>query len=110
MSVGGQIAQDLLGSLTSQIPLPLLFASTFLGGYSESRAFIGTIEELQKLGIPTGALPDGTPNLTVLAMYGQLKASEREKTENSKVQVAIPTLAITPAGVTIPSSASGVPL
>lgn len=107
MSVGGQIAQDALGALTSQVPLPLLFASEFLGGYSESRAFIGTIEELQKLGIPTGALPDGSPNLTVLAMYGQLKAAEKEKTENGKVQVAIKPTTVTPAGVTVPLSASG---
>jgi hypothetical protein len=107
MSVGGQIAQDILGALTSQIPLPLLFASEFLGGYSESRAFIGTIEELQKLGIPTGPLPDGTPNLTVLSMFGQLKAAEKEKNENGKVQVAIKPTAVTPAGFTIPLSASG---
>jgi hypothetical protein len=107
MSVGGQIAQDILGALTSQVPLPLLFASEFLGGYSESRAFIGTIEELQRLGIPTGPLPDGTPNLTVLAMYSQLKAAEKEKTENGKVQVAIKPTTITPAGVTVPLSASG---
>ena len=42
----------------SQIPLPLLFASQLLDGYSESRAFVGAIEEFQKSGIPTGALPE----------------------------------------------------
>lgn len=108
MSVGGQIAQDAIGALTSQVPLPLLFLSEFLGGYSESRAFIGVIEELQKLGIPTGALPDGSPNLTVLSLFGQMKAMEREKTENGKVQVAIKPTAVTPAGITIPNSASGI--
>lgn len=107
MSVGGQITNDILGSLTSRIPLPLLFASEFLGGYSESRAFIGAIEELQKLGIPTGPLPDGGPNLTVLSMFGQMKAMEKEKNENGKVQVAVKPTAITPAGFTIPISASG---
>ena len=33
----------------NQIPLPLLFASQLLDGYSESRAFVGAIEELQKI-------------------------------------------------------------
>jgi hypothetical protein len=107
MRVGGQLTQGVLGGLTSQVPLPLLFASELLGGYSESRAFIGVIEELQKLGIPTGALPDGSPNLTVLSVFGQLKAMEKEKTENGKVQVAIKPTAVTPAGVTVPNTASG---
>lgn len=86
------------------IPTPLLFASQLLDGYSESRAFIGTIEELQKLGIPTGALPDGSPNLDVLSKFGQMKSMAKEEAENGKVQVAIGPLALTPAGVTIPAS------
>lgn len=89
------------------IPTPLLFASQLLDGYSESRAFIGTIEELQKLGIPTGALPDGSPNLDVLSKFGQMKSMSKEDSENGKVQVAIGPLAITPAGLTIPASSFG---
>ena len=45
----------------NEIPLPLLFASRLLDGFSEARAFIGTIEELQKLGIPTGPGSDAYP-------------------------------------------------
>ena len=90
-----------------EIPLPLLFASQLLDGYSESRAFIGTIEEYQKLGIPTGPLPDGSPNLEVLSVFGQLKAQAKEEAENGKVQVAIGPLTITPAGLTIPASSFG---
>lgn len=90
-----------------EIPLPLLFASQLLDGYSESRAFIGAIEELQKLGIPTGPLPDGSPNLDVLKMFGQMKAMAKEESENGKTQIAIPPLAITPAGLTVPSSGFG---
>jgi len=90
-----------------EIPLPVLFASRLLGGYSETRAFIGTIEELQKIGVPTGAMPDGSPNLHVLSIFSQLKAMANEDAENGKVQVAIPPLAITPAGLTIPSSGFG---
>ena len=89
------------------IPLPLLFASQLLNGYSETRAFIGTIEELQKLGIPTGDLPDGSPNLDILAKFGQMKAMGKEDSENNKVQIAVGPLTITPAGMTIPANAFG---
>lgn len=90
-----------------QIPLPLLFASRLLDGYSETRSFIGTIEELQKLGIPTGDLPDGSPNLDVLAKFGQMKAMSKEEAENGKVQIAVGPLTVTPAGITIPANAFG---
>lgn len=90
-----------------EIPLPLLFASQLMDGYSETRAFIGTIEELQKMGIPTGPLPDGSPNLNILQMFGQMKAMANEEAENGKIQIAIPPLAITPAGLTIPASGFG---
>ena len=90
-----------------EIPLPLLFASQLLDGYSESRAFIGSIEEMQKLGIPTGALPSGAPNLQMLSVFGQLKAQANEKNKNGKTQIAIGPLTVTPAGVTVPASAFG---
>lgn len=90
-----------------QIPLPLLFASQLLDGYSESRAFVGAIEELQKIGVPTGALPDGSPNLDVLGKFGQMKAMAREDSDNNKVQIAVGPLTITPAGLTVPASAYG---
>jgi len=90
-----------------EVPLPLLFASQLMDGYSESRAFIGAIEEMQKLGIPTGPMPDGSPNLEVLSKFAQMKAMAKEDAENGKIQVAIGPLAITPAGLTIPASAFG---
>ena len=93
-----------------EIPLPLLFASQLLDGYSATRAFIGTIDELQKIGIPTGDMPDGSPNLTVLSMFSQMKAHSDEMSENGKVQIAIPPLTITPAGLTVPASGFGKPL
>ena len=89
------------------IPLPLLYASQLLDGYSESRAFLGTIEELQKLGIPTGPMPDGSPNLEVLSKFAQMKAMAKEDSENNKVQVAVGPLSITPAGLTVPATATG---
>jgi hypothetical protein len=91
----------------SQIPLPLLFASQLLDGYSESRAFVGAIEELQKIGIPTGPLPDGSPNLDILGKFGQMKAMAKEDSDNNKLQIAIGPLTMTPAGLTVPASAFG---
>jgi hypothetical protein len=85
----------------------LLFASQLLDGYSESRAFVGAIEEFQKSGIPTGALPDGSPNLDILSKFGQMKAMAKEDSDNNKVQLAIGPLTITPAGLTVPASAYG---
>lgn len=89
------------------IPLPLLFASQLLSGYSDTRAFTGTIEELQRLGIPTGALPDGSPNLEMLSKFAQIKGMSKEDSENNKVQIAIGPLTMTPAGLTVPTSAYG---
>lgn len=89
------------------IPLPLLFAAQLLDGYSESRAFIGVIEEMQGMGIPTGLMPSGAPNLDMLGKFGQMKAMATEDAENNKIQIAIGPLAITPAGLTVPSSAYG---
>lgn len=90
-----------------EVPLPLLFGSKLLDGYSESRAFLGTIDELQKIGVPTGPLPDGSPNLDILSKFSQMKAMASEDAENGKIQVAVGPLSITPAGLTVPSSAFG---
>ena len=89
------------------IPLPLLLASQLLDGYSASRAFIGPIEEFQKIGVPTGSLPDGSPNLDLLSKFSQMKAMANEEDSNGKVEIAIGTLTMTPAGLTIPSKATG---
>ena len=95
--------------LGSSIPLPLLFASQALDGYSYTRAFLNTLEELQKLGIPTGSLPSGAPNKFVLAKLAQMKSMAEEEAANGKVQIAIPALAVAAfgGGTTIPSSAYG---
>jgi len=95
-----------ISSAQNNLPLPLLFAAQLLDGYSETRSFINTIQELQKVGIPTGPMPDGSPNLTVLSIYSSIKGQGSEMT-NAKVQVAIPPLTMTPAGFTIPSAGYG---
>lgn len=94
-----------LGSLG--IPLPILYAAQLLDGYSESRAFIGVIEEMQRLGIPTGAMPSGAPNLDILGKFAQMKAMAFEEAENNKVQIAVGPLVVTPAFLTVPASSYG---
>jgi len=91
----------------NQIPLPLLLATRFLSGFSSTRAYLNVIEEFEKLGIPTGPLPDGTPNKFVLAMKAVIDGMDKEEAENGQVQIAIDPLSITPIGTTLPSIAFG---
>lgn len=90
-----------------QIPLPILAAADLLPGVSDIRAFSNVLEQLQKSGLPTGDLPDGSPNLMNIAMLGMIKGQNQEVSENGKVNVFIPPITITPAGVTIPTKAWG---
>lgn len=80
---------DTLNGLSKDvgIPIPLLLLSKFLPGYSPERATINTIELLQGIGIPTGTLPDGTPNLMLLFSLMGHKGSDAESANNGKVQV-----------------------
>jgi hypothetical protein len=97
-----------LPGLPSSIPLPLLLAAPLRSGFSQRRALKNTIEELQKNGLPTGPLPDGSPNLALIAITSQLEGSSKENLENGKIEFAIPPLAV---GVvaTAPSKFSGIP-
>ena len=91
----------------NQIPLPLLLATRFLSGFSSTRAYLNVIEEFEKLGIPTGPLPDGTPNKFVIAMKALIDGMDKEEAENGQVQIAIDPLSITPIGTTLPSISFG---
>jgi hypothetical protein len=71
------------------IPIPLLLAAQFLQGYSPERATINAIEGLQKLGIPTGTMPDGSPNLMLLYNLVTNKAVDKENAENGKTEIAL---------------------
>lgn len=70
----------------TNIPISLLALTKLLPGFSPERAFINVIEELQAIGIPTGALPDGSPNLMLLYNLATHKGSDKEKSENGKLQ------------------------
>jgi hypothetical protein len=73
------------------IPQPLLALADLLPGTSPERASINVIEGLQKVGIPTGTLPDGSPNLMGLYDLISKRGSEKEEAENGKILVATAT-------------------
>jgi len=81
------ILQSINGLATDTgIPISLLALTKILPGFSPERAFINVIEELQAIGIPTGTLPDGSPNLMLLYNLATHKGSDKEKSENGKLQ------------------------
>jgi hypothetical protein len=73
------------------IPIPLLQFSALLPGYSPNKAFINSIEKMQQLGLPTGPLPDGSPNLGLQAIYSQMKGADTEQKENGKLELSVRT-------------------
>lgn len=89
------------------IPLPLLAGSALLPGVSDIRAFSNIVENLQKSGLPTGDLPDGSPNLMNMGVLNMVKGMNQEQTENGKSEIFIPPLTITPAGLTVPAKGWG---
>lgn len=73
----------------NRIPTPLLFLTQALPGYSSERAQINTLEIMQTLGLPTGAMPDGSPNLMNQFMGSILKGSDKEESENGTVDATV---------------------
>ena len=70
------------------IPLPALAFSSLLEGFSVVRAFNNHTATLDKLGFPTGDLPDGSPNLGLIHDFSLMSAFKKELDENSKVQIS----------------------
>jgi hypothetical protein len=95
-----------LSQLNLGLPLFALAGAQFLSGVSSIRAFSNVIENLQKQGLPTGDLPDGSPNLMNMAMMGMIDGQNSEMAENGKVEMFIPSLQVTPYG-TLPTKGSG---
>jgi len=91
------------------IPEVALLFAQYRSGFSDTRAMLETIEQMQTYGIPTGLMPDGSPNLWLLSVKAQIEGTERERTKNSKTQQVIPPLKISPIGITFPERASGIP-
>jgi len=95
------------GFFGNTIPKPLLIATKLLGGFSASRAFVNVIEEYQKLGLPTGPLPDGSTNLGMVSVFGQLKGTKKEDDENGKVEALTDFGVWLPNGQVLPMTSTG---
>ena len=87
--------KTIFGKPNGSIPLPLLALSKFLPGTSPERSTINSIEFLQGVGIPTGVLPDGSPNLMGIYNLMTHKGADKENAENSNTQVSV----VTPLGI-----------
>ena len=103
------VIDDLLNALklaskgfNDDIPLPLLISSRLLSGYSSERAFLNVIANFEELGLPTGTMPDGSPNLMLASIKATLDGADKENSSNGKLQVAVLPLSITPIGQTTP--------
>jgi hypothetical protein len=101
------LLQLAIGRLNFNLPLFVLALSGSLPGISETRMFANVIEEMEKSGLPTDDLPDGSPNLMLQSILSQIKGTKKEQDENGVTEVYIPPLTITPAGVTLPSKGVG---
>lgn len=97
------IFNTLKTSLKQNIPTPLLAAAEILDGYSQTRALINTIEEYQKVGLPTGPMPDGSPNLMLIAQRAVINGTAQEQFENGKVQVYMKPLTVVYGSTTLPT-------
>ena len=83
------LLKTIFGIPDGSIPLPLLLFTDFLPGTSPERATINTIELLQGVGIPTGVLPDGSPNLMGIYNLMTNKGADKEESENGKIEAAV---------------------
>jgi hypothetical protein len=72
-----------------RIPSFLNLFAVLLPGYSPERATVNILEKMQKLGLPTGAGPDGSPNFMNLFTKSVVSGIDEEETENGKVETAV---------------------
>jgi len=77
------------GNSVFRIPAFLNLLAFLLPGFSPERATLNTIEQLQKLGIPTGALPGGEVNLMNLFVKSMITGIDKEESDNGKVETAV---------------------
>lgn len=107
LNLGIKKKLDKLAENGGDLPLPLLLSAKLLDGYSPTRAFLNTINNLQEIGVPTGPMPDGSPNKFIASIKAMIDGNGQEIAENGKVAIGIGPLTITPAGITIPKDAYG---
>jgi hypothetical protein len=101
------LSSKVFKSFGNTIPLPLLLASKLLSGFSPTRAFVNVVDELEKLGIPTGPMPDGSPNKFVASIKAIIDGIDKEESENGQVQIALSPLSVNPINQTDPLTLYG---
>ena len=87
-----EIYNIILGVLAANMPdIPfkvppfLVSAAELRPGYSSLGAFEKLVGKLQKLGIPTGDMPDGSPNLMCPSQLAVIQSQDEESTDNKKI-------------------------
>jgi len=92
-----------------RVPSFTLASSGLLGGYSPTRAFAQMVEKFEKEGVPTGPLPDGTPNKFLPALKNMMDAMYDENLANGKTEIFIPPLSVIAlgGGTTLPGRGIG---
>ena len=99
-----------LRSANIQIPSFLTALASLRSGFNSVRASLEVIQNLQQFGIPTGPMPDGSPNLYMVAIQSQITGVESERDKNAKVLGITPSQVVSPIGVTIPTPFAALPL
>jgi hypothetical protein len=107
LNIGVSKTLSSISSIGGEIPLPLLLAAKSLDGFSSTRSFLNTVQNLQEIGIPTGPMPDGSPNKFLASIKAMIDGNSKEIAENGKVSIGVGVLTVTPSGVTIPKDAYG---
>ena len=69
--------------------LMLVFAMQKKPGLSTIQSVANITKDLNKLGIPTGSMPDGSPNLTIGMLFGVTKEHYRALKNDASIQVGI---------------------
>lgn len=84
---------SLIGSYNAanlfRIPSFLNLFAALLPGFSPERATVNVLEKLQELGLPTGALPDGSTNIMNIFTKSVISGIDQEESENGKVETAV---------------------
>jgi hypothetical protein len=73
----------------NEIPKSLLPLTALLPGTSPERASFNILEGLQSLGLPTGPMPDGSPNITNVFVDALVKGMDKEESENGTIDAMV---------------------
>lgn len=82
-----QMISNSVGAI--RLPAFLNLFTAILPGFSAERATLIVLENLQKLGIPTGPGPDGSDNVMNLFVKSLISGIDAEESENGKVQTSV---------------------